>query len=58
MEKKDALSITAAILTQAVISHLPPGTLTMVRMPDQVSAETQKLYEKIYEKLLEYHEKT
>ncbi|NIO17188.1 MAG: hypothetical protein GTN70_09350 [Deltaproteobacteria bacterium] len=51
MEKKETLKITAAILTHSVVSHLPPGTLTPVRLPDQVSKEVLKIYENMYNSL-------
>ncbi|NIS74131.1 MAG: hypothetical protein GTO08_02395 [Deltaproteobacteria bacterium] len=51
MDKKDVMKITAAILTHSVVSHLPPGTLTPVRLPEQVSTEVKKIYETLYKSL-------
>jgi hypothetical protein len=53
MDKKDVMKITAAILTHSVVSHLPPGTLTPVRLPEQVSTEVKKIYETLYKSLNE-----
>lgn len=53
MDKKDVTRLTAAILTHSVVSHLPPGTLTPVRLPEQVSTEVKKIYETMYNSLKE-----
>lgn len=53
MEKNEVFRITAAILTHSVVSHLPPGTLTPVRLPDQVATEVKKIYENMYRKVME-----
>jgi len=55
MKNKEILSITAAILTHSVITHLPPGTLTPVRVPENVAKEATNLYESIFRSLEGLH---